>query len=148
MPWATAPPLLIPSAVNNLATLTDANGNTTRYGYDADGNLTSITYANGSRNAGTTTPTARRGLGQLPWQRDRYTYDAAGRIITKTYADGSETSYTYDSRGNLLTATDTGGPQTFTYNSRDELTRVDCPAGNTWSSPMMPPDAAPPAWTS
>src|SRR5581483_11609306 len=66
----------------SLASTTDPDGNTTRYTYDAAGNLTS-----------TTDP-----LGRVT----STTYNEFNEPLTKTSPMGVTTTYTYDARGNLL----------------------------------------------
>jgi RHS repeat-associated protein len=119
-------------AFDRLASVTDANGNLTRYAYTTNGNLESITYADGSQESwnydtlgNATTWTNRRG------RAINYDYDAAGRITKKTYtADGSHVDYVYDDRGNLFTATDSTGTTTFKYDpDKDYVMRIDYPGG-------------------
>jgi RHS repeat-associated protein len=120
------------SLFNRLASVTDANGNVTRYAYTANGNLESMTYADGSHESwaydaigNATTWTNRRG------HAINYDYDTAGRMTEKTYADGSHADYIYDSRGNLISATDPIGTTGFTYDAYDHLVRIDYP-GARW----------------
>jgi RHS repeat-associated protein len=110
-----------------LAFVLDANDNLTQYGYDADGNLNSITYADGSRetwsydDGNPTEWTNRRG------NDVQYTFDADGRLRREAYADGSHVDYTYDPRGNLIQTIDPNGTTTFAYDDFDYLTRIDYP---------------------
>lgn len=116
---------------NNAPTaFTDANGNTTRYGYDAAGNIVSTTYADGTIETATYDGdgnldifTNRRG--QLI---DR-TVNSAGQVTHEEWSDGTSRDYTYDSHGRLHTATDAQGTTTLTYDGADRLTRVDYPNG-------------------
>ena len=92
--------------LNRLASVTDANANTTRYAYTSSGNLESIVYADGSREGWAYDP-----LGNATtWTNRRshpigYTYNTSGLLTTKLFADGSRAEYAYDSRGNLTNAT-------------------------------------------
>ena len=94
------------------------------YGYDADGQLTSVQ-----------TP-----AGEII----TYQYDAAGNRVavvdngTSTlytannlneYTQAGNTSYTYDSAGNLISKTDSTGTTTYSYNVLNQLVSVDSPAG-------------------
>ncbi|MDB5389702.1 MAG: repeat protein, partial [Planctomycetaceae bacterium] len=113
---------------NDPTAFTDALGNVTHYGYDAHGNLSSTTYADGSVEKITsdalgnpTTLVNRRG------QSIDITYNAAGQKKTETFPDGSQNSYTYDPQGRMVTAVDAQGTTTFAYNNADEITRVDYP---------------------
>ncbi len=110
---------------DQLATVRDQKGNLTSYSYDAKGNLTQLTYADGSSETfgydskGNLTVSAnRRG------QTITYTYDAKFQLISKEYPDGSSATFTYDSRGNLLTAIDGDSSTTFEYDNADRLTKV------------------------
>lgn len=115
---------------NGLASLTDARGNTTHYGYNAVGDLRSITYANASQETFDYDP-----LGNLSESINRrgtaieYQYDARGLLTQKTFADGSQTDFVYDTRGNLKTATDSAGVTAFDYDSADRLTMITYPGG-------------------
>jgi RHS repeat-associated protein len=119
------------TAVNNrLASLTDANGNTTRYAYDGKGDLTSTTYADGSVARAAYDPigsllTAMNRRGQA----SHFTYDAAGNMLTATYADGSMATYTYDAHENLTSATDASGTTRLTYDANDRLAQITYPSG-------------------
>ncbi|MCY2990994.1 MAG: malectin domain-containing carbohydrate-binding protein [Planctomycetota bacterium] len=115
---------------DHLSGVTDANGNLTRYAYDADGNLLSITYADGTRETWAydtlgdpTGWTNRRG------HPIRFAYNADGQVISKIYADDSRADYVYDSRGNLISTTHPTGTTAFTYDGNDYLTRIDYPGG-------------------
>ncbi len=76
------------------------------YGYDGDGDLTSLVYANGAST-----------LPNYAW-----TYDAAGNMASASETLGNlvdSVSYANDSTGQLLSATATGGPpsESFSYDS-------------------------------
>ena len=104
------------------ASSTDALGDLTNYGYDANGNKTSQStqLANG------TTPT---------WN---YTYNSFGEVLTATDPLNHTTTNVYDPNGNLLTTT-TPSPDggttpasttTFTYNTNGTLKTIKDPLGN------------------
>jgi len=95
---------------------TDPDGNTTTYGYDAKGNLTTITPpaitpASGSQALGATTITYDA-LSRVKTVKDgngrtrTYDYDARDRIKKITFHDGSSTSYTYEGNGATLSRAD------------------------------------------
>ncbi|HET7832322.1 MAG TPA: hypothetical protein VFK88_05100 [Gallionella sp.] len=85
----------------------------TNYGYDAQGNLVSVTNA---LNRLTT-------LGS---------YDAHGRPGTLTDPNGLVTSFTYDARGRL-TARSAGGESTsYSYDGAGQLVAVNTPTGATY----------------
>jgi RHS repeat-associated protein len=96
--------------MNRLSAVVDANGNVTHYGYDANGDLQTATYPDGSAELWnhdvtglTLAHTNRRG------QAIYYTNDLSGRLLAKLYPSGKLLSYGYDSNGNLTNAT-TGDP--------------------------------------
>jgi len=94
-----------------------AGGNTTTYGYDANGALQSVSDS----------------LGSL----ESRSYDAAGRELTDTDALGTVTTFTYDAANRILTRTvdsGTGGLRlttTYTYDGEGRVTRVVEPNGRT-----------------
>ncbi len=93
-------------ANGNRTSLTDPNGNTTTFAYDLDNRLIRKTYADG------------KGLS--------FRYDADGLLTTRTNARGITTSYTYDANHNLLTTSYSDGTPgvTNTYDAFNRLTLV------------------------
>ena len=85
-------------AINRRIKMTDALSYTTQWQYDAVGNMTTLTDANGHAT--------------------KYTYDAVNRPLKETYPDSLSRSYTYDAAGNLITRTDQLG-QTTDYGYSD-----------------------------
>ncbi|WP_309381286.1 putative Ig domain-containing protein [Cerasicoccus frondis] len=125
-------------ATNNLLTetqyITGGDGEqvamTTTYSYDSFSNPLTITDAEGN----VTTFTYAPGTGDLLTQEDAlgnvttFTYDAAGNLTTMTDAEGNVTSNTYNSSG-YVTSTTVRNPQsailnqsTFTYDGRGNQT--------------------------
>jgi RHS repeat-associated protein len=115
---------------NRPESVTDPNGNTTKYGYDGKGDLTSTAYADG-----TVASTAYDPIGNVLSTTDRrgqashYTYDTAGNVLTATYADGSTVTYTYDAHANLTSASDASGLTTLTYDTSDRLVQITYASG-------------------
>ncbi len=115
---------------DRLAAVTDGNGNTTHYGYDGKGNLTSTTYADGTVESVAYDP-----VGNVLTSTDRmrqathYTHDAAGNILTESFADGTQSVFTYDAHENLTSATDASGPTILTYDANDRLTQITYASG-------------------
>jgi RHS repeat-associated protein len=73
----------------NVASSTDADGNTTRFSYDANGNLASLTDPDGNTTS--------------------WTYDGSNRVTSETDALGDTQHYAYDADGNLVRYTDANG---------------------------------------
>ncbi|MEL6893693.1 MAG: DUF6531 domain-containing protein, partial [Actinomycetota bacterium] len=99
---------------DGLATqVVDADGVTTRYVYDGQRRMTSMTNGLGNtwtytydavgRQTSSTTP-----LGHVTSR----TFDDAGRLLSSTAADGGTTVYVYDADGRLLSTTDPVGAVT------------------------------------
>ena len=94
----------------------------TRYGYDAHGNLTSVTDPNGN-----VTTYVFDDFGLMLRQNSPvsgetvYTYDEAGQVRTMTDANGATTTRTYDALGRVLTAVSQRGAAsetvTWTYDA-------------------------------
>ncbi|MDQ0931467.1 RHS repeat-associated core domain-containing protein [Streptomyces turgidiscabies] len=110
-----------------------ASDYTTRYGYDATGNQTSVTDPYGRRQT-----RAYDNLGQLTASQDAsgrrttYAYDPLGRIETVTAPDAGTTAYTYDTSGNVHTRTDANQhTTTYGYDSAHRLTSVVDPLNRT-----------------
>ncbi|WP_293313893.1 putative Ig domain-containing protein [Microcoleus sp. PH2017_08_TRC_O_A] len=107
--------------VGNVKTVTDFNGNTVTYGYDAENRLTSKQFAPGS--------------GETPVT---VTYTAGGQIQTVFDARGT-TTFTYDERGRLVSRKDPDGPYLagsnvtieYDYDDPGNRTEVRTPAGTT-----------------
>ena len=111
---------------SNLASVRDPKGNSLSYTYTNQGNVSGITYVDGSSETysydsvgNLTISTNRRG------QKIDYTYDNRGLLLSKVFPDGTKATYTYDNRGNLLTAVDADSSFSYTYDSKDRLTKVN-----------------------
>ncbi|WP_138295043.1 RHS repeat-associated core domain-containing protein [Clostridium sp. BSD2780061688st1 E8] len=108
---------------DNLATVTDALGNTINYAYNNLGNKTAATYPNGYKETwqynrnGLLTQAAHNNSANPGGQTvtTQYTYDDLNRITQTQFADGTQetTSYSYETVGGALcfvvTATDANG---------------------------------------
>src|SRR6266568_2240991 len=99
------------STYDNLDRVTQLSypgGITVSYGYDANGNLSSMTDPSGTTS---------------------YSYDKDNRVLTKTLPGGTQLSNTYDPVGSLLTFTDGGGQVSYGYNQVNELVTLTEPGG-------------------
>ena len=105
----------------NLASTTDAMGNTVYYSYDQFGNVLSVSKF---LNSGTPATTG-------------YAYNSFNEVLTVTDPLGNVTSNAYDASGNLLSITSPapgGGASAsvtqFAYDAKGELIQITDPRGN------------------
>ncbi|WP_413415557.1 RHS repeat domain-containing protein [Sphingomonas sp. Sphisp140] len=113
------------------ASLTDANGNVTNYGYDAFDRLSTTTYADGSYEQ-----LGYDSDGNVTSRRLRdgtsigYAYDGLNRMVTKTLPGGEPAvSYGYDLLGRPTTIAKTGSTITRSYDALSHLTSEGQPFG-------------------
>jgi len=98
------------------------------WGYDPDGNVSSMTDGAGTVND------SYNQLDQLT-QSTRgsdtfaYTYDAVGRIASRIYPDATATSYAYTDDGNLASATTGSNVASYQYDPAGNLTQTTLPNG-------------------
>jgi RHS repeat-associated protein len=141
-------------AVGNRLTLTEPDGNTTTYRYDANnrriqetnaaGDVTSTTYDGVGNVIATTAPNSDvatntyDNVNRLTQVSDSaglvstYTYDAQGNRLSRGDGNGNTTAYTYDAVNRLITATDPlGRVTTAQYDSVGNETGVTDRDGNT-----------------
>jgi RHS repeat-associated protein/uncharacterized repeat protein (TIGR01451 family) len=117
--------------LSRLDWLRDARGSLTDFSYDSLGNLTGMTYPDSrseafgyDANGNVISVTNRRG------ETTTFTYNALGQITRKILPGGRTIDYTYDARGNLLSANDSAtGAIIMQYDARDFLTRIEYPGG-------------------
>ena len=140
-----------------LTSVRDELGQTTRYGYDPNGNRHTMTDPLGrvttwtydernllyeTRDAlGQTTRLFYNPRGLLVEvvdgknQSTRYAYDSYDRLRTTTHADASTEQRTYDSAGNLASLTTRADQRlTFSYDTQNRLISKISPAGTTRTS--------------
>jgi RHS repeat-associated protein len=132
----------------------DSSHNTTTYGYDTNGNLTSLEDANTHITANVFDVFNQLHQETMPaLQSQTRTYDAAGNLQTLLDYNGKTTTYTYDSMKRLLvrqpdpsltdapeiftytstgkraTMTDASGTTTYIYDDHDRLSQKQTPQG-------------------
>jgi RHS repeat-associated protein len=117
-----------------VASMTDPNGNVTRYTYNTSGYLTKIDAPPGmaetARRVTTVVPNADGSIGSgvdPKGQKTTYEYNGLGQLLKVSYGmqDGAadySTSYAYDANGNTLSMTDREGRTTYAYDENDALT--------------------------
>ncbi|MCA1832813.1 MAG: DUF6531 domain-containing protein, partial [Actinobacteria bacterium] len=113
---------------NEVKTFIDGRGKTTRFEYDASGNLICVLLANA--DATTCSPAS-------PQYKITLAYDARGLLTSKTDPNQHTWTYGYDGSGNLnsITAPPTdaapdGAETTLTWNAKGELAAMIDPRGN------------------
>lgn len=109
-------------AYGQLTSVTDARGKITQYGYDAYGNLVSLTTPLGYQTQwqyatadSTFGYTQPSARTDAKGQQTSYTYDEWGRLRTKTYAGSSSVQYGYDGEDHLVRMVDATGETTWQY---------------------------------
>lgn len=87
------------------------DGNSEKYEYDLNGNVTSYTDVMGNKRC--------------------HTYDALDRLILTEEADGDRKSYSYDEVGNVISVTDCNGNSShYFYSEKSELLKMVDALGN------------------
>ena len=128
-------------AYHDMTLVRDARGNGTSNTYDSVGNLTKITYADGTYEtyaydaAGNLIRYTNRRGNATPDEPDdhiiTYTYNGRGQLTSKQYADDTVFTYTYDTAGRLVQTTDSNGTTTLEYYADDRLKKITYP-GDLW----------------
>jgi len=117
-------------AVGNKTRLTDANGHVTTYQYDAVNRLTRVTDPLAQATVyGYDVVGNKTSLTDAKGQPTTYTYDALNRLTQITYP-GSTVQYAYDAVSNRTTMTDTTGTTTYVYDALNRLTSVTSPGSS------------------
>jgi RHS repeat-associated protein len=138
-----------------LCTQTSGNGNTTTYGYDSSGELTSVTAPGGSctgtrklctsysyQSNNSRVATVTDGKDQVT----TYSYDGDNRVTqilyngasSCVYSSGNCVTFTYDGDGNVLTREDKTGTTTFVYDDLNRLVKEELPSGANACSGLSP----------
>ena len=133
-----------PSHPADVTAMTNPDGHTWTYVYDAQGDRVSVTDPAGDETSYTynvlgerTSTVSARGnvAGANPAQfTTTYTYDALGRLVETVDPLGGVTKSVYDALGNLVSATNPLGDTTISvYNADSELTKVTAADGSATS---------------
>jgi len=98
---------------DRVTSITNGRGNTTTYGYDANGNLVKAID---------------------PFNREtQHAYDLMDRVAGRTNRRGKSTDYTYDELGHLASIIDpNGNAMEYGYDPRGWLNQITDPAGKVW----------------
>ena len=124
-PSFNAPTVTYTYSQTQRVSMTDVTG-TTNWGYDTNGNITSVSNAEGRLDktydaAGNLKQT----LAQPTISTVNYTYDALNRLATVQESKTGTTTYGYDNVGNLQSATTPNGVvHSYTYDTRNRLTNL------------------------
>ena len=103
----------------------DANGDTTRYGYDGRDRLVRVTYPDGSVVSFRYDPAGNRVRMSDPAGTTSYAYDALDRPIRVTLPNGMAVKYEYDRVGNVSAIIPPdGGRIVYAYDGRGQLSEV------------------------
>lgn len=107
-----------------------------KYGFDAEGNVTTTTAPSGRTWSATWGPRSTL-LSELDplGRRTNYRRDAAGRVVALVAADGTLSSYVYDASGHLTQETSPDGLITrYEYDSTGSPSAVLLPGERIWRS--------------
>jgi RHS repeat-associated protein len=120
-------------ADGNLESMTNPNGNKTKYSYDADNELTKVEEPNSS-----VTETGYNGAGQITSQTDgnkhitKYVRNVLGEVTEIIDPLSRKTTKEYDAAGNLASLTDAAKrTTTYKYDPADRLTEITYSDGKT-----------------
>lgn len=105
-------------------TVTNGNGKTTTFTYDAMGRVTGIGYGDGGSIG-----YAYDADGNLTAMTDAtgtttYTFNNLNQLTKETLPSTQSVNYGYDNAGNLTTKTDSGGTTTYGYDPANQVTSV------------------------
>jgi RHS repeat-associated protein len=130
-------------ALDRVVEFTDAHGSPLRYGYDAVGNLTSLTYPDG-RAVNYLYNDANQLVEVVDWddRSTKFTYDASSHVTSITFPNGIVRTMTYDAAGRLTRRRDVRMPGTVILDYQyeyDRLGRLTVESGDAGpGAPYMP----------
>lgn len=121
-----------PSVSSGLViSIKDQKGQSIKYTYNTKGELTNITYVDGTFESFTYNQSGNL-IQAIERSGDtfKYTYDSAGRITRKTFDDRTFQEYSYDSKSNLTSIRDVNNQViTQEYDTQNRLTKITYPEG-------------------
>ena len=123
--------------VNDTQPNEDSDDVVWRYGYDAAGNLTSVTNPLGHTTSFTYDALRRKTSQTNPdGTQVTYTYDAVGNLLTESFPNGNVISYEYDSHNRVIKISDTiGTVSTISYDKAGRvISRTDGNGNTTYYS--------------
>jgi len=129
----------------DVTAMTDPDGQTYTYTYDAQGDQISSTDPSGGTTTSTYDVLGRKLTSVSPNGNaagadpahftTTYAYDALGQLVSTTDPLGQVTTYTYDGNGNQTSTTDpVGQTTTYSYDADNELIKTTNPSGSSTSS--------------
>ncbi len=112
--------------LGRLTAMTDHLGSTS-YSYDAENNLTEVSYSEGMRlDYEYDVFGAVEVIAYPDGSRVSYTRDGMGRVLKMTERDGKQVNYSYDENGNVTTVTRADGSVTNnSYDANDRLVSTE-----------------------
>ncbi|MBI5117896.1 RHS repeat protein, partial [Candidatus Poribacteria bacterium] len=116
----------------NLASFTDAAGNTRTMVSDAAGRVLSMTDSEGNTTTFTFDPNGNRLTStDAAGKTSSFRYDKKSRLVSATDSAGNTTHTNYDGNGNVVARTDAkGSTTTFKFNKGNRLVKTVDPLGN------------------
>ena len=119
-------------ANGNLTSLTDQRGNTWNATYDAAGQVLTVTNpAGGTHTFSYNTDETPLSITDPAGNTTAFGYDNLRRLNAITFADGATREFTYDARSYVLTIQDRGGNTTsYAYDANGNMTTITDPLGN------------------
>ncbi len=117
----------------NLTAKTRPDGSTITFTYDAKSNITSITDPLGNTATYTYNGLSRvTGITDPQGNKTAFVYDAKGNLADLTDPNGATVQYQYDSKGNIVGITDPDNRKAqFTYDQYNHLSSIADPSGAT-----------------
>lgn len=107
---------------HGLATVKDAGNETIAFTYTNFGEISRLSYMDGSFKAFTYDTQHRvKSVTLASGASRQFDYDASGRLLSDTSSNGDAYNYTWDANSNLLSSSDVWGSARFSYNAKNAL---------------------------